>query len=275
MVDSLHGMDMRLMLSVWSKIDKNSPVGKEADAKGYYIPGSDWIDFFNPEASQFYWNNFSKRLLMPYEIDAWWQDATEPENDDLEGRRVMNGRYRGELFRNVYPLLVNRTVYEGCRTDMPQKAYNDTHPLQDFPAYSVTEPQCGPAMWATTGKHSAGRLQADSQWRLRECPGGPTMQADSSVPRPVHQRRLHTAHDTLDPGRNVHATDARTRIHERNRTVALRSRSRTHNRQCHQVALQAAALHLLVVTQGVSSVKATMMRPLVFLTTPTTRMHLP
>lgn len=121
MVDSLHGMDMRLMLSVWSKIDKNSPVGKEADAKGYYIPGSDWIDFFNPEASQFYWNNFSKRLLMPYEIDAWWQDATEPENDDLEGRRVMNGRYRGELFRNVYPLLVNRTVYEGCRTDMPQK----------------------------------------------------------------------------------------------------------------------------------------------------------
>ncbi|WP_305277146.1 TIM-barrel domain-containing protein, partial [uncultured Muribaculum sp.] len=82
---------------------------------------SDWIDFFNPEASQFYWSNFSKRLLKPYEIDAWWQDATEPENDDLEGRRVMNGRYRGELFRNVYPLLVNRTVYEGCRADMPQK----------------------------------------------------------------------------------------------------------------------------------------------------------
>ena len=38
MVDSLHEMGMRLMLSVWSKIDKNSPVGKEADAKGYYIP---------------------------------------------------------------------------------------------------------------------------------------------------------------------------------------------------------------------------------------------
>ena len=112
LTDSLHRMDIRLMLSVWSKIDKNSDVGRQMEARQYYIPGTDWIDFFNPDAAAAYWQNFSERLL-PLGIDAWWQDATEPENDDLAGRRVNNGRWSGEQVRNVYPLLVCKTVYEG------------------------------------------------------------------------------------------------------------------------------------------------------------------
>ena len=112
LTDSLHKMGIRLMLSVWSKIDKNSALGKQMVADNYYIPGTDWIDFFNPEASAAYWRNFRERLV-PLGIDAWWQDATEPENDDLMGRRVNNGKWAGEQVRNVYPLLVNKTVYEG------------------------------------------------------------------------------------------------------------------------------------------------------------------
>ena len=112
LTDSLHKMDIRLMVSVWSKIDMSSEVGKQMARDGYYIPQTDWIDFFNPEAAAAYWQNFKARLL-PLGIDAWWQDATEPENDDLVGRRVNNGRWAGELVRNVYPLLVNKTVYEG------------------------------------------------------------------------------------------------------------------------------------------------------------------
>ena len=112
LTDSLHKMDIRLMLSVWSKIDKNSALGKEMTRDNYYIPGTDWIDFFNPEAAASYWRNFRERLV-PLGIDAWWQDATEPENDDLAGRRVNNGKWSGEQVRNVYPLMVCRTVYEG------------------------------------------------------------------------------------------------------------------------------------------------------------------
>ena len=112
LTDSLHKMDIRLMLSVWSKIDKNSEVGKQMERDGYYIPGTDWIDFFNPDAAAAYWKNFNERLV-PTGIDAWWQDATEPENDDLAGRTVNNGRWTGEQVRNVYPLLVNKTVFEG------------------------------------------------------------------------------------------------------------------------------------------------------------------
>ena len=114
LTDSLHKMDIRLMVSVWSKIDKNSDIGKQVEAANYYIPGTDWIDFFNPDAAAAYWKHFSERLV-PLGIDAWWQDATEPENDDLAGRKVNNGKWAGEQVRNVYPLLVNKTVYEGLR----------------------------------------------------------------------------------------------------------------------------------------------------------------
>ena len=112
LTDSLHQMNMRLMLSVWSKIDKRSDIGQQMERDGYYIPGTDWIDFFNPSAAAAYWHHFKERLL-PLGIDAWWQDATEPENDDLLGRRVNNGKWSGEQVRNVYPLLVCKTVYEG------------------------------------------------------------------------------------------------------------------------------------------------------------------
>ncbi len=121
LVDDLHAMDVRLMLSVWSKIDKNSEVGRSMLQQGYYIPGTDWVDFFNPDAAAAYWKNFSSKLLKPYGIDAWWQDATEPENDDLKGRKIWNGKYPGELFRNAYPLLVNKTVFEGSRQDAPER----------------------------------------------------------------------------------------------------------------------------------------------------------
>lgn len=120
LTDSLHRMNFRLMLSVWSKIDKNSLVGKEMAQKGFYIPQTDWIDFFNPEAAAEYWKNFSSQLL-PLGIDAWWQDATEPENDDLRGRMVGNGKIHGDECRNLYPLLVNKTVFEGLSEDAPNQ----------------------------------------------------------------------------------------------------------------------------------------------------------
>lgn len=116
MVEELHDMDARMMLSVWSKVDPNSELGKEFTAKGFYIPGTQWVDFFNPEAAAFYWSNFSEKLLS-LGIDAWWQDATEPENDDLVGRKTFAGL--GEKMRLIYPLYVTKTVYEGQRKDRP------------------------------------------------------------------------------------------------------------------------------------------------------------
>ena len=120
MVDKLHEQGIRLMVSVWSKIEPACEVGKAMAERSYFIPSTSWVDFFNPKAADFYWENFSRGLL-PHGIDAWWQDATEPENDDLAGRIVADGKIPGEVLRNCYPLLVNKTVYEGLRKDNAEK----------------------------------------------------------------------------------------------------------------------------------------------------------
>ncbi|MGZ3306213.1 MAG: TIM-barrel domain-containing protein [Asticcacaulis sp.] len=118
LTDDLHGMDMRLMLSVWSKFPRETELGKVFAAKNFLIPNTEWVDFFNPEAAGLYWENVAKRLL-PLGIDAWWQDATEPENDDLSGRTTAAGK--GEHVRLAYPLQVSRTVYEGQRRSAPDR----------------------------------------------------------------------------------------------------------------------------------------------------------
>jgi len=118
LVRDLHGMNLRFMLSVWSKISRDTLLGKDFERLGFYIPGTDWVDFFNPKAAAFYWQNQSKRLAS-LGIDAWWQDATEPENDDLVGRETAAGA--GEGVRLIYPVQVARTVYEGQRKDYPDR----------------------------------------------------------------------------------------------------------------------------------------------------------
>ncbi len=146
LTDSLHSMGIRLMLSVWSKIDKNSEVGRQMERDNYYIPGTDWIDFFNPDAAASYWKNFSERLV-PLGIDAWWQDATEPENDDLVGRTVCNGRWTGEQVRNVYPLLVNKTVYEGLISDEHRQKQGAAPESNNYSSLTTNNPfiltRCG------------------------------------------------------------------------------------------------------------------------------------
>lgn len=118
LVKDLHALDMRLMLSVWSKVSRDTELGKEVAARDFYIPGTDWVDFFNTGAAAFYADNQNRRLGA-LGIDAWWQDATEPENDDLVGRQTAAGP--GERVRIEYPLHVSRAVYEGQRKAFPDR----------------------------------------------------------------------------------------------------------------------------------------------------------
>ncbi|RZJ08982.1 MAG: DUF5110 domain-containing protein [Rubrivivax sp.] len=118
LVRDVHGMNARLMLSVWPKIDRGSELGRATAAAGHYIDKTDWVDFFDPKAAAFYWKHQRERLLT-LGIDGWWQDATEPENDDLVGRRTAAGR--GERVRLAYPMHVTRAVYDGQREALPNQ----------------------------------------------------------------------------------------------------------------------------------------------------------
>lgn len=118
LVEQVHADHAHLMVSVWSRFDPKSEVGQQFAARNLFIPGTTWVDFFNPVSAQLYWQNFSTRMRS-LGIDAWWLDATEPENDDLHDRKVSVGA--GDDYRLVYPLFVNKTVYEGSRKDAPDR----------------------------------------------------------------------------------------------------------------------------------------------------------
>lgn len=116
LIDEVHRRDARFMLSVWARIDPSSELGQEFARRGYFIDGTDWVDFFNPEAAAFYAAEQETRLRR-FGIDAWWQDATEPENDDLAGRMTAAGR--GEHVQLAYPLEVTRAVSDSWQTALP------------------------------------------------------------------------------------------------------------------------------------------------------------
>lgn len=118
LVSELHKRQARLMLSVWSRIGRETELGREAARRNFYVPDTEWIDFFNPEAVEFYCTEQNERLGR-YGIDAWWQDATEPENDDLAGRMTAAGP--GDIARLTYPLQVSRAVYESRRAAEPDQ----------------------------------------------------------------------------------------------------------------------------------------------------------
>ena len=78
------------------------------------MTNSDWVDFLDPAAADDYCRSFIDSLGR-FGIDAWWFDATEPENDAMAGRNVGADDLPGEFWRNVYPLKVNATMYEGLK----------------------------------------------------------------------------------------------------------------------------------------------------------------
>lgn len=111
-IRELHDLNARFNISIWSNPDKNSEIGKAYVAKDRFIPGTKWLDYFNPETRKEYWNTL-KENMFDHGVDSWWMDAVEPENDALKGERTYIGL--GDFYRLTYPLLVSQAVYEGQR----------------------------------------------------------------------------------------------------------------------------------------------------------------
>jgi alpha-D-xyloside xylohydrolase len=108
----LHEQQAHFMVSIWSNPDKNSEMGKTFVANNRFIPGTKWLDYFNPETRTDYWTVL-KQNMFDNGVDSWWMDAVEPENDALVGERTYWGP--GEFYRLAYPYLVSQSVYEGQR----------------------------------------------------------------------------------------------------------------------------------------------------------------
>ena len=118
LLDELHAKDLHMMISVWSRFGEDTDVYKRMQARSFLVPGTPWMDFFNPEARKAFWAELDKGLFQDG-LDAWWMDASEPEFDVLKGKSTFLGS--GESVRNAYPLYVTQAIYEGQRATNDRK----------------------------------------------------------------------------------------------------------------------------------------------------------
>ena len=141
MVDSVHDMNARFMISVWPKFYASTEHYKEFDDKGWMYKLAvqdsirDWVgpgyigsfyDAYDPDARKLFWGQMEDHLY-PLGIDAWWMDASEPNIRDCT-----DIQYRKDLitptalgpsaeYFNGYGLMNAEAIYDGQRGVDPDK----------------------------------------------------------------------------------------------------------------------------------------------------------
>ena len=141
MVDSIHAMDGRVMVSVWPKFYTTTEHYKEFADKGWMYMQSvkdslkDWVgpgytygfyDAYQPEARKLFWKQMQDHYY-PLGIDAWWMDASEPnvrDCTDLQYRKDLCGPTAlgpSAQFFNAYALMNAEAIYDGQRGVEPDK----------------------------------------------------------------------------------------------------------------------------------------------------------
>lgn len=141
MVDSIHAMNGRVMISVWPKFYVTTEHYKEFDKNGwmYKLPVQDsirdWVgpgylssfyDAYDPDARKLFWHQMEEHYY-PLGIDAWWMDASEPNIRDCT-----DIQYRKDLitptalgpstkYFNAYGLMNAEAIYNGQRGVDPDK----------------------------------------------------------------------------------------------------------------------------------------------------------
>ncbi|OAS89080.1 MULTISPECIES: TIM-barrel domain-containing protein [Metabacillus] len=126
MMDDIHELNAKLMVSIWPIMNNDGPNHVEMKQKGYLLGNQATYDAFREEARDLYWKQANAGLFS-HGIDAWWCDCTEPFEADWGGevkpepeeRLRINTqeskKYLDPGFINAYSLLHSKGIYEGQR----------------------------------------------------------------------------------------------------------------------------------------------------------------
>lgn len=124
MVDELHSMGIKVIVSVWPSVDRKSEnfypmmergllIRTERGAQQTYDYQGDCveIDPFNPETRKYVWE-VCKRNYYDFGIDAFWLDNSEPDYGvyDFDHYRYCDGP--ALAMSNIYPQMYSRAFYD-------------------------------------------------------------------------------------------------------------------------------------------------------------------
>lgn len=144
MLDSVHQMGGRFMISVWPKFYCNTDNYKELDKKGWMYHQAvvddihDWVgpgyvgsfyDAYSAGARKMFWRQMNDNLYAKYKygIDAWWMDASEPNVRDCTPmwyRKALCGPTAlgtATEYFNAYSIVNADAIYNGQRSVNPNQ----------------------------------------------------------------------------------------------------------------------------------------------------------
>lgn len=144
MLDSVHQMHGRFMISVWPKFYCNTDNYKELDARGWMYHQAphdsilDWVgaghlgsfyDAYAAGARKMFWRQMNENLYSKYKfgIDAWWMDASEPNVRDCTPmwyRKALCGATAlgtSTEYFNAYAIENADAIYNGQREVNPNQ----------------------------------------------------------------------------------------------------------------------------------------------------------
>ena len=142
MLDSVHAMNGRFMISVWPKFYDTVKNYKELDSKGWMYHQAikddihDWLGFrgsfydaYDAGARKMFWRQMDENLYTKYKfgIDAWWMDASEPNVRDCTPmwyRKALSGPTAlgtSTEYFNAYSIVNADAIYNGQRSVNPNQ----------------------------------------------------------------------------------------------------------------------------------------------------------
>ena len=142
MLDSVHALNGRFMISVWPKFYTNTEHYKELKAAGYAYTHAeedslkDWLghtqsfyDAYAEGGRKMFWRQMDESLYSKFgqKIDAWWMDASEPNLRDclpmdyFKWLLTPNALGSSTEYLNAYALVNARAIYEGQRSVNPDR----------------------------------------------------------------------------------------------------------------------------------------------------------
>ena len=126
MIDEIHSMNAKLMISVWQSFGPMTKQYRDLDREGLLFDMETWpqsgseiwppkmdypagvrvYDAYSPKARDIYWDYLDKGLFS-LGIDAWWMDSTDPDHfnrkpADFDHKTAL-GTFRS--VRNAFPLM--------------------------------------------------------------------------------------------------------------------------------------------------------------------------
>jgi len=139
MIDSIHAMNARFMISVWPKFYPGTEHFDELNDHGWIYQTAlrdsveDWLgyqqsfyDAYDPGARKLFWRQM-KDHLFSLGVDAWWMDASEPnihDCTDMDYRKKLCGPTAlgsSTEYFNAYALMNAQAIYEGQRSAAPSQ----------------------------------------------------------------------------------------------------------------------------------------------------------